>query len=333
MAAWQAVLHRYTQQDDLVVGTPVAGRNHPAVEEVVGCFVNTLAIRAQVRGDATFAEHVRHVREKVVAGLSHQELPFEVLVSELGLERDLSRSPIFQVMLVLQDTPAGDFGLAGLQVSPVDLHNGGSKFDLVLEITPDRDGFALGLEYNDTLFLPETADRMLRHFANLLEAACASPETAVAMLRMMDDEELRETLSFVNATQAVPDGNECLHRWFERRVAAAPESVAVSFEARTLTYGELNRRANQLAHQLIACGVGPDVLVGICLDRSPNLVIAILAVLKAGGAYLPIDLSYPADRLAFMLADAQAPVLLTRAGAAVVGAGARGPDDLRRRGG
>ena len=311
LAAWQAVLHRYSQQEDIAVGTPVAGRDHPWVEEVVGCFVNTLAIRMSVSGEASFVEHLRSLCNKLRDGLSHQDLPFEVLVSELSLERDLSRTPIFQVMLVLQDTPFGDFAPAGLRATRVPLHNGGAKFDLVLEVTPQPDGYGLALEFNTSLFVPETAERIVRHFTRLLEHACASPETSLATLPMMEEEEIKHVLSSVNADRRTFGDGECLHNWFARRAALSPEAPALSFEGQVLTYDEINRRANQIAHYLIASGVGPDVLVGICIDRSPNLVIAILGVLKAGGAYLPIDLSYPADRLAFMLADAQAPVLLT----------------------
>ena len=243
--------------------------------------------------------------------MSHQDLPFEVLVGELSLERDLSRTPIFQVMLVLQDTPFGDFAPAGLHATRVPLHNGGAKFDLVLEVTPQPDGYGLTLEFSTSLFVPETAERIVRHFTRLLEQACASPETSLATLPMMDEEEIKHVLSSVNADRRTFGDAECLHDWFARRAALSPEAPALSFEGQVVTYDELNRRANQIAHYLIASGVGPDVLVGICIDRSPNQVIAILGVLKAGGAYLPIDLSYPADRLAFMLADAQAPVLLT----------------------
>ncbi len=311
LAAWRTFLQRYSQQEDIVVGVPVAGRTHPATERLVGCFVNTLAIRTSVDHEASFLEGLRTVRGKVLQALSHQELPFESLVSELGLPRDLSRSPLFQVMLVLQDTPYADFHAAGLNVKIVPVHNGGAKFDLVLEVTPASHGFALALEFNTSLFLPGTASQMLRHFTHLLEQACAAPETTVAALPMMDDREVRQMVSFANGNAAVANDQECLHHVFERRAETSPRAIALSCDDEKLSYDELNRRANRLAHYLIAAGLGPDVLVGVCLDRANALVITILAVLKAGGAYLPIDLSYPAQRLAFMLEDAQAPVLLT----------------------
>ncbi len=311
LAAWQTLLHRYSQQEDIVIGIPVAGRIHTSVEQMVGCFVNTLAIRTAVRADRSFLDHLRIVRSKMADALAHQELPFETLVSELGVERDLSRAPLFQVMLVLQDTPPADFDVAGLRVASIPLHNGGAKFDLVLEVTPVADGYRLSLEFNASLFLRETAEGILRHFTRLLDECCSAPTMSLASLPMMDERETEQVLSFVNGESTSFGDVDCLHSWFERSASSTPEAPAISCDGLVLSYGEVNRRANQIAHLLLSCGVGPDILVGVCIDRSPELVIAILGVLKAGGAYLPIDLSYPADRLAFMLADAQAPVLLT----------------------
>lgn len=199
LAAFQTLLNRYSRQEDIVVGVPVAGRTHIAVEELVGCFVNTLAIRVQIDSAATFLEHLQMVRKKVLDALTHQDLPFELLVRELGLERDLSCSPLFQVMLVLQDTPYTEFTPTGLTVTSVPVHNGGAKCDLVLEVTPIADGYRMVLEFNASLFLPETAERLLRHFTRLLEQACAAPETLLASLSMMDVSEVRQMLSFINA--------------------------------------------------------------------------------------------------------------------------------------
>jgi amino acid adenylation domain-containing protein/FkbH-like protein/non-ribosomal peptide synthase protein (TIGR01720 family) len=311
LAAFQTLLHRYSQAEDIVVGVPVAGRTHISVEELVGCFVNTLAIRSGIDGEAAFSRQLQNTRAKLMEALAHQDLPFDYLVNELGLARDLSHSPVFQAMIVLQSDIDAAFAPGGTKVSSVGLHNGGAKFDVVLEVTPAGNEYSLMLEYNSSLFVRETAERMLKHFTHLLEQACASPETSLATLPMMDEVETRQMLSFVNVPEPVFENLQCLHRWFERRVEETPEAPAVTFESQTLSYADLNRRANQVAHHLIARGVGPDVLVGICIERSLNLIVAILGVLKSGGAYLPIDLSYPADRLAFMLKDAQAPVLLT----------------------
>ena len=311
LAAWQTLLNRYTQQTDIVVGVPVAGRSHPSIEKLIGCFVNTLAVRTTIEPELPFTKHLEIVRQKLFDALEHQDLPIERLVSELGLERDLSRTPLFQAVLVLQDTPAAEFSFREAEVGELPLHNGGSKFDLVLELTPFEDGYRVVLEFNADLFSQEAMARMLRHFQNLLGNACASPQTSLASLPMMDPSEIQQMLSFVNGERQVFEDLDCLHRRFERYAALSPDAPAVSCEGLVLSYGELNRRANRIAHHLVSCGVGRDVLVGICVDRSVEMVVAILAVLKAGGAYLPIDLSYPAERLAFMLADAQAPVLLT----------------------
>ena len=310
LAAWKAFLHRYSQQEDIVVGVPVAGRIHPVLEDIVGCFVNTLAVRTHIDSNSPFLALLQAVRERMMGALAHQDLPFESLVRELGLERDLSRSPLFQVMLVLQN-PNGEFLPSEAQVSPLPLHNGGAKFDLVLEVTPTADAYELALEFNTGLFLRETAERMLRHFVRLLENACKSPDTDLASIPMMDESETQHVLSFVNQGRYAASSNECLHQWFERQAVLTPSAPAVSCDGKALTYSELNRRANKVGHYLKQCGVGPDVLVGISMDRSLDLVVAILGILKAGGAYLPIDLSYPTDRLAFMMADAQAAVLLT----------------------
>jgi amino acid adenylation domain-containing protein/FkbH-like protein/non-ribosomal peptide synthase protein (TIGR01720 family) len=311
LTAWQTLLFRYSQQKDIVIGVPVAGRVHSSLENVVGCFVNTVAIRASMDGNCNFLDQVRTNYQKVLGALEHQELPFENLVSELALERDLSHSPVFQVMLVLQNTNNSNLEATGLEITPVALHNGGAKFDLVLEITPQGDSYHLALEYNSNLFHAETAERMLRHFNNLLAHGCTSPEKSLGSLAIMDESEFRQTLTFVNSGNSILSDATCLHEWFERRAAISPKSVALTCDGESLTYAELNAQANRLARQLVEQGIRPDTLVGLCLDRTNKLVVAILAILKAGGAYLPIDLAYPADRLAFMLEDAQAPILLT----------------------
>ena len=311
LSAWQTLLGRYSRQDDIVVGVPVAGRTHPLVENVVGCFVNTLAVRSVVNGAESFRHHVRVTAEKLRSALAHQEMPFECVVNEMGAERNLSRSPLFQVMLVYQDTPPGDFRPAGMEVVPCSVHNGGAKFDFVLEVTPIHDYYELSLEFDAGLFGRETTERILVHFAKLLEEGTSIPDTPLAALPMMTADEIKQTIACINGSPCSFTDVACLHHWFERRVESSPLNPAVICNGEWLSYEELNVRANRLAHWLIECGVGPDVLVGICLDRSPSIIVAILAVLKAGGAYLPIDLSYPSDRLEFMLSDAHAALLLT----------------------
>lgn len=314
LAGFQALLHRYTGQTDLLIGTPVSGRNHPAVESLVGCFVNTIVLRQQVEAGTPFRQQVRATSQTVWEALAHDEIPFERLVDALKLERDLSHSPLFQVMLVLQNTPPGAPQSTQWTGTPIVVHNSGAKFDLVLEVTPraDRSGYGLVLEYNAGMFHRETMQRWLGHYVTLLTAACAQPDTTLGLLPLMGAAELDQIRKgFAAARQTYPEV-DCLHRWFERQTAQTPAAMAVSCDGAVLTYDELNRRANRLAHLLLRAGVKPDTLVGLCVDRSLEMVVAVLAVLKAGGAYLPIDLSYPADRLAFMLEDAQAPVLLTQ---------------------
>jgi non-ribosomal peptide synthetase component F len=306
LAVWQTLIFRYSRQDDIVVGVPVAGRLLESVESLVGCCVNTLAMRTVVDGKASFRNHLRLTREKLHANLTHQELPLEHLVNELALGRDLSRTPLFQSVVVQQEPFVSDFAGSGLSVAAVPVHNGGAKFDLVLEATPAGEGYDLMLEFNSDLFLPQTAERMLSHCVNLLQHACRQPETQLLSIPIMEKNEVIEILNLVNREPLGFDNLRCLHREFERRVEKAPTAPALTFELEALSYQDLNQRANRIANQLIAQGVKPGQLVGICLHRSSNLVAAILGVLKAGAAYLPIDLSYPADRIAFMLADAQA---------------------------
>lgn len=314
LAAFQAQLHRYTGQTDLLIGTPVSGRIHPAVEELIGCFVNTLVIRNTVQGETTFDAQVRAVSQTVWEALEHDELPFERLVDSLKLGRDLSHSPLFQVMLVFQNTPPGAPRLDGCHVEPVVVHNSGAKFDLVLEVTPRGagQGYGLMLEYNAGMFEAATARRWLGHFARLLDAACAAPATPLARLPLLGEaERLEIARSFGTVCAAFPEAGT-LGAWFARQARLTPQATAVTCEGASLTYAELEARANRLARHLVKAGVKPDTLVGLCVERSLAMVVAVVGVLKAGGAYLPIDLSYPADRLAFMLEDAQAPVLLSQ---------------------
>ena len=310
LAAWQALMYRYSRQDDIVVGIPVAGRLIAELEGVIGCFVNTLAIRTQVDGASPFQDHLRLVKEKIYGALSHQDLPFELLVNELNLKRDLSRSPLFQVMFVLQSSPDGDFSSAGLESTTVNIHNGGAKFDLLLEVTPTADTYNLMLEYNTSLFSQATADRVLRHFKQFLGEACGSPKTTVDSVSMMDETELLHVLTMARGDERVAPPETTLQAMFESQVRRTPDAPAVIFGEVSLSYRELNERANQLAHRLRRLGVKPNVLVGLFLERSIEMVVGLYAVLKAGGAYVPIDPEYPADRVEFMIRDAAPHVLL-----------------------
>ncbi len=313
LAAFQTLLHRYTQQEDIVIGVPVAGRTHSAVEQIVGCFVNTLAIRSGIDAETPFTKHLAATSKKIVEALAHQDLPFDYLVNELGLARDLSHSPVFQAMLVLQSDIDDAFVPAGSKVSAVDVHNGGAKFDVLLEVTPTGKEYSLALEFSTSLFQRETAERMLGHFIHLLEQACAQPETSLALLPLMEEKELQHTIALTQGPVSEEFANAgLLHRIIERQVAETPDAPALTYENTTLTYDELNRRTNQLAHHLIKLGVGPNEFVGVCAERSIEMVLALVATVKAGGAYMPLDPEYPSDRLGLMLQDAKPKAVLTQ---------------------
>jgi len=311
LAAFQTLLHRYTGLDDIVVGSPIAGRKQVETEELIGFFVNTLVLRTNLSGEPTFRELLRRVREVALKAYDHQDLPFEKLVEELHPERNLSHSPLFQVMFVLQNTPKQVLELPGLSLSSLEVESGTAKFDLTLSMTETELGMQGSLEYKTDLFDTSTIQRMLGHFQILLESIAANPDRSISDLPLLTDAEQHQLLIEWNDTKAdYPD--QCIHQLFEAQVERTPDAVAVVFGTERLTYHELNRRANQLAHYLRSLGVGPEVLVGICLERSLEMVVGLLGILKAGGAYVPLDPEYPKERLAFMLEDAQVSVLLTQ---------------------
>ncbi|HEX6184596.1 MAG TPA: amino acid adenylation domain-containing protein [Pyrinomonadaceae bacterium] len=317
LAAFQALLHRYTNQDEVVVGSPIANRTGEEVEGLIGFFVNTLVLSTDLSRDPTFRELLGRVREVCMGAYEHQDLPFEQMVERFQPDRDLGRTPLFQVALVLQNVPkpVHEGGAAapperGLSWSAYGVERGTSKFDLTLNLQEWRDGLEGVLEYNSDIFEEASIGRLARHFAALLEAAVREPERNVWSLPLLAPEERRQ---LIGAERAAPRrADECLHRLFEAQAAARPDSIAVSFDGEQVTYAELNRRANRLAHTLRARGVGPESLVGICLEPSVEMVAAILGVLKAGGAYLPLDPSYPRERLAYMLEDARTSSVVTR---------------------
>lgn len=313
LTAFQLLLSRTTGQHDIVVGTPVAGRNRLETESLIGCFINTLVLRADLSGDPTFGELLKKVRDVTLEAYVHQDVPFEKLVEELQPTRDLSRHPLFQVMFILQNAPLPTLQLEGLRLVPLDIENETSKFDLTLSVFEGGDGsLRVNVEYNRDLFDGETIDRMLEHFKILLGGIVADPGRRLSEQPLLGADERRRLIVEWNETLVSYPADECLHELVERQVERTPDAVALVYQDQELTYGELNRRANQLAHFLRELGVGPDVLVGICAERSLEMVIGLLAVLKAGGAYVPLDPSYPAKRLAFMLQDARVAVLLSQ---------------------
>jgi aspartate racemase len=312
LAAFKILLHRYTDQDDLIIGTPIANRNRLEIEGLIGFFVNTLVIRTDLSGNLTFRELSRRMREVCLGAYAHQDLPFERLVEELHLERNLGRNPLFQVMFVLQNASVQTIGLPGLTLNPVEVDSGTAHFDLTLHMADTEQGLIGTLAYNKDLFEAATITRMLGHFRTLLEAVVANPARRLSDLSLLCESERQQLLFEWNDTKTDYPGELCIHQLFEAQVERTPDAIAVVFENEQLTYSELNRRANRIAHHLLALGVGPEIPVGICLEPSSEMVLGLLGILKAGGVYLPLDPAYPKERLAFMLEAAQAPVILTR---------------------
>ncbi|HVC19691.1 MAG TPA: amino acid adenylation domain-containing protein [Vicinamibacterales bacterium] len=313
-AAFATLLARSSGQDDFLVGSPVAGRDVAGTEPLVGCFVNTLAVRCQPDLAQPFRAYLAEVRARLLAGYAHQQLPFEQLVQAVAPERDLSRAPLFQVMFVWQHMPSARVELPGVVWTPFAVDGGAAKFDVTLTITDGPEGLAGNVEYSTDLFDAGTMERFVARWQHLLAAIVREPDVALGDLPLLPDEERRLVVSGWNQTTvAYPDARRRLHELVEAQVGRTPDAAALRFEEERLTYRELDRRANQLAHRLRRAGVGPDTVVGVSLERSLELVIALLATLKAGGAYLPLDPDYPRERLRFMLDESDAPVVLTSA--------------------
>ncbi|MGY4908131.1 amino acid adenylation domain-containing protein [Micromonospora aurantiaca (nom. illeg.)] len=315
LAAYQVLLARHAGQDDFAIGASVAGRSAPELENVVGMFINMLPLRADLADDPTFAELLERTRRTVLDGFEHAEVPFAKVVHELGLPRDVSRSPVFQAMFVLQNYEMGRFtGVSRTDEvtfswTPMELQ--ATRFDFELHAVETVDGLWGKLVFNTDLFDRATVERMAQRWTTLLDAVVAAPDTPVSRLPLLPAAE-RDLLAAWNDTTADFPRAETLHGPIEERAAATPDAVAVTIDGLSRTYAELNAQANRVAHRLRAAGVGPETLVGVCAERSVELVAGLLGVLKAGGAYLPLDPEYPADRLAFMVGDADAPVVLVQ---------------------
>ncbi|HEX8903906.1 MAG TPA: AMP-binding protein, partial [Longimicrobiaceae bacterium] len=310
VAAFQVLLSKYAGTADVVIGTPVAGRDHSEVEELIGFFVNTVVLRTDLSGDPTFREVLRRVRETTLDAYEHQEVPFERVVEELQPERSLSHSPLFQAMFTL-DTAGSSGGLPGLEAHREGADVATTKFDLMLGIEIGA-GFRASFEYSTDLFDAGTIDRMLRHFERVLRQAVLDPDLPLSRLELPTEDERQQLVDEWNRTDAAYPADASIPALFEAQAAATPDAVAAVFGDEQLTYRELNERANRLAHRLIALGVRHESRVGVCLERGMEMLVSILAVLKAGGAYVPLDANYPAERLHFMLGDAGVAVLLTQ---------------------
>ena len=313
LAAFQTLLFRYTGQDDIVVGSPIANRNRTEIESLIGFFVNTLVLRTDLTNNPIFRELLERVRNVCLSAYSHQNLPFEKIVGELHPDRRLNPNPLFQVTFQLNINSRKPLNFPGLRVEDVELEHPMSKFDLSLSMTDREESMSGRLIYNADLFEASTIERMVGHFQVMLEGIVANPDRPIRELPLLTEAEKHRLLVECNDTKTDYPNNKCIHEHFEAQVEKTPDAIAVVFEDQRLTFRELNNRANQLAHYLNKLGVGPEVLVGICVERSLEMIVGLLGVLKAGRAYLPLDPDDPKERLAFMLEDTQTHVLLTQA--------------------
>ena len=311
LAAFDALLYRYTGQGDILVGTPIANRNRGEIEGLIGFFVNTLVLRTDLADNPSFSQLLTRVREVTMDAYAHQDLPFEMLVEALQPERDLSHTPLFQVAFVLQNTPKSEIAMTGLTVTDLPPENTTAKFDLTLAMVNTDDGLKGVWEYNTDLFESSTIERLSGHFLNLLGGIVANPQARISQLPLLTESETNQLLIEWNNTQVDYPEYKCIYQLFEEQAERTPDAIAVVFENQQLTYAELNDRANQLAHYLRKLGVKPDELVGICLERSLDMIVGLLAILKVGGAYVPIDPDYPQERISFMLQDTQVKIILT----------------------
>ncbi|MFP2932623.1 amino acid adenylation domain-containing protein, partial [Pyxidicoccus sp. 3LG] len=313
LAAFQVLLSRYSGQEDIVVGSPIAGRRHAETEGLIGFFVNTLALRARPEAGLSFLGLLRQVREMTLGAYEHQDVPFEKLVEELQPVRDLGRSPLFQALFVLQNAPVAELRLPSLALRPMEGGIGAlTKFELSLTLSESPEGFHGQLEVSADLFTEATGTRLARHLQALLEAIVSAPDRRLSELDLQTPAEREQVLRAWNETAAHVSVDSCFHHEFELQVERTPDAPAVAYEDTVLPFTQLNARANRLAHHLRMLGVGPDVPVALCFERSVDMVVALLGVLKAGGAYVPLDPAWPAQRLALTLQDCTAPVLLTQ---------------------
>jgi len=311
LAGFQALLHRYTGQTDLAVGSPIANRNQAETQGLIGFFVNTLVLRADLSGDPSFREVLGRVRERALEAYEHQDLPFQKLLEALEPERSFSHSPLFQAMFVLKEAQGG-LGLPGVSARAEEIGSGTAKFDLMLSLQEAGRQIRGWIEYATELFEAETIRRMVGHYETLLTSAVRVPDQRISTLPLLSEAERRRILADWGAAKAEHPADTVIHELFEAQAALRPGSVAVVCGEQQLTYHELNARASQLARHLRNLGVGPEALVGLCAEPSLEMIVGLVGILKAGGAYVPLDPSYPRERLALMLEDTQSAVILTQ---------------------
>ena len=322
LAAFQTLLHRYTGQEDIAIGSPIANRHRSELEGLIGFFVNSLVMRSDLSDHPTFRELLERVRNVTLEAYSHQDLPFEKLVEELDPERDLNRNPLFQVAFALQNAPMQPLKLPGLILEPAPLESGSTRFDLEVHLWEpahglrslwqSEEGLSGFVAYSTDLFDRDRINRLVEHFQILIEGIVTNPDARLSDLPLLTAAEQHQIFAEWNPIDTEYTNNHCFHQIFEAQVQNAPATIAIVSEQGSLTYKELNQQANRLAQTLRQMGVQADSLVGLCVDRSPDMVIGILGILKAGGAYVPLDPSYPSDRLHFILTDTQVAILLTQ---------------------
>ena len=310
LAVFQVLLFRYSGQSDIIVGSPIANRTQAELDNLIGFFVNTLALRGNLDGNPAFREFLLRIRQTCVEAYTHQDVPFETLVDELDVKRDPSRSPIFQTFFAVQNAPLNDIQLPRLKINPIYCENGGAKFDLTLMLEPGADTWFATLEYNSDLFTSSAAQRILQHYCQLLRAVVQNPDVYVNSLPLLTKNERQELIELGSA-DIVSSKQKNIVELFIQTARAYPDKVAVKCQEQTLTYDELDKRSNQLAHFLQEKGVDTEVRVGIFQERSEELIVSILAVLKAGGTYVPLDPVYPQDRLSYIFADSGISLVIT----------------------
>jgi amino acid adenylation domain-containing protein len=316
LSAFSVLLSRYSRQDDIVIGSPIAGRNHSQIESLVGFFVNTLVFRLNPQGDLSFEELLKQTRKMAWEAYNNQDIPFEQVVEELKPQRSLSYAPLFQVMFVLQNVPTSDMELPGLKVSFPEIERKISLFDLMMSLEETPECIVGTLEYSTDLFESATIERMGENLKVLIEGILENPQQKIRELPLLTDREEKRLLAW-NQTEAEYPQDKTIVDLFEQQVEKTPKALALVFSGaniadQKLTYEELNEKANQLAHYLQSLGVKPEVMVGVCVERSLEMIIGLLGILKAGGAYVPLDPKYPHERIEFMIADAGMPLLITQ---------------------
>ena len=312
LAAFKVLLYRYTGQKDIVVGSPIASRNRAEIEDLIGFFANTLILRTDLSGTLTFYELLKQIQKMALDAYDHQELPVDKIVEALQPKRVLNYNPLFQVMFVFENVSRHTLNFPGLMMNPLKVDNRAAMFDLSLYIYEEEEGMQCVLEYNTDLFEAATIERMIGHFHTLLVNIVDKPDIPISQLSLLTKVERHQLLVAWNDTQADYPKDKCIHQLFEAQVKRTPEAIAAVFEGQQLTYRELDSQSNQLTHYLTKHNVGPGTLIGICMERSLEMLIGLLGILKAGGAFVPLDPAYPQERLVFMLTDTQAQILLTQ---------------------